>query len=35
MTLHGVLLALVFALFAAGGALAVFRAVRGRRSSIG
>ncbi|GAA4745293.1 hypothetical protein GCM10025783_16230 [Amnibacterium soli] len=29
MTLHGVLLALVFALFAAGGALAVFRAVRG------
>ena len=29
MTVHGVLLALVFALFAAGGALAVFRAVRG------
>ena len=29
MTAHGVLLAVVFALFAAGGALAVFRAVRG------
>ena len=29
MTLHGVLLTLVFALFAAGGALAVFRVVRG------
>jgi multicomponent Na+:H+ antiporter subunit F len=29
MTLHGVLLTLVFALFAAGGALAVFRAVHG------